>query len=114
MDEKDFSHEFDVIENDYSYIVMIDLPGMERENIKVTYKDNFLTISGEKFKDMQGLIISGRHVGKFSAQIEIKNMHNDNESMSALYRDDGVLVVTFMKFRSNSANLRVCENIYVL
>ena len=85
----------DVMENDSSFVVLVDLPGMEKENIKVTYKNNFLTISGER-KSAEVLISRERPEGSFERRLKMQNVRPGNDSISATYKD-GVLRIVLMK-----------------
>lgn len=38
----------DILENDKSYLLKLDLPGVEKDNVKISYKEGVLTISGER------------------------------------------------------------------
>lgn len=40
----------DMSETENEYVVMVDLPGMSKKDIKINYQDNRLTISGERKK----------------------------------------------------------------
>ena len=41
----------DVIQDEQGYRVSVELPGVERKNVKVTLEDGVLTVSGEKKED---------------------------------------------------------------
>jgi len=43
-----FEPDIDIREEEDNYIVKIDLPGMEKDNINIEIKDNILTVSGER------------------------------------------------------------------
>jgi HSP20 family protein len=48
----DFVPAVNTRENDKSYVVELDLPGVKKDDIEITVEDNILTISGErKFKN---------------------------------------------------------------
>jgi len=38
----------DIIENEKSYVLKLDLPGVVKENVKISYKEGVLTVSGER------------------------------------------------------------------
>lgn len=50
-DERSFSPSCEVSENDDSYLMSFDLPGMKKEDIKIELSKNLLTISGERKRD---------------------------------------------------------------
>lgn len=38
----------DILENEKSYLLKLDLPGVEKDNVKISFKDGTLTITGER------------------------------------------------------------------
>lgn len=42
----------DLAESDNAYHIHVDLPGMSRENLKINYQDNQLTISGQRREEI--------------------------------------------------------------
>ncbi len=48
VNETEWSPRADVRETDDAYQIMVDLPGLEKDDIKVKFEDNVLTISGER------------------------------------------------------------------
>ncbi|HQE94619.1 MAG TPA: Hsp20/alpha crystallin family protein [Candidatus Marinimicrobia bacterium] len=46
-----FSPAVDIIEEDKAYNIQVELPGMNKDDIKIAVKDNYLTISGEKKRE---------------------------------------------------------------
>jgi HSP20 family protein len=38
----------DVVENDNAYVVKVELPGLSKDDVKVTLQDSVLTVQGEK------------------------------------------------------------------
>lgn len=50
-DERSFSPSCEVSENDDSYLMSIDLPGMKKDDIKIELSRNLLTISGERKRE---------------------------------------------------------------
>ena len=38
----------DVVENDNEFVVNAELPGMKKDDIKITFENNYLNLSGEK------------------------------------------------------------------
>jgi HSP20 family protein len=44
----EWSPSADISETDKEYLVRVDLPGMKKEDVKVTYTDGLLTIQGER------------------------------------------------------------------
>jgi len=44
----------DVVENETGYAVKVELPGMKKEDVKITMQDGLLTIRGEKKQQKEG------------------------------------------------------------
>lgn len=90
----------DIKENDDSYQVIVDLPGVEKKNIALDFKDNVLTVSAKRDSfsdesDAEGnLITSERSYGSFSRQYTFANV--EESKVSASYQK-GVLTVTLPK-----------------
>ena len=78
--------------NDREYVIKADLPEMKREDIKLTFENNTLTLSGERtLEQTEGLHRSERFHGLFSRSFTLPNTVDGNR-ISAAYKD-GVLTV---------------------
>jgi len=89
----------DIVEDKDNYIVKAEIPGMKKEDIKVTVRDNILAISGERSsetgeKDKTYHRIE-RSYGKFSRTIALPSAV-DQSKIKAAYKD-GVLHITLPK-----------------
>ncbi|MBC8238741.1 MAG: Hsp20/alpha crystallin family protein [Helicobacteraceae bacterium] len=97
-----FSPVVNTREGEFAYHVEADLPGVEKEDIKVDVKDNVLTISGErkhkeevKREDYYKLESS---YGKFERSFTLpKGVDTENIQASS---DKGVLEVTIPKLKT--------------
>jgi len=90
----------DVKENEDGYVVSADVPGLSREDVKVTLKDGVLTIEGGKQHESDEKADNGahwteRHSGKFSRSFRVPD-DVDADKVSAACKD-GVLNVTLPK-----------------
>jgi len=47
-DQRSYPPAYDIIENDESYLLSVDLPGMKKEEISIEVNDNILAIQGER------------------------------------------------------------------
>lgn len=60
----------DMSETEDAYILTIDLPGLSKDDVDVSYQDNRLTISGERKKETEeegeDFLRRERYLGKFS------------------------------------------------
>lgn len=76
----------DIVETDYAYSVRVELPGLKKDDIKVNFNDDMLTISGEssssKEKEEEGKVIhqerhhrSYRRAMRVPRQVDVENIH---------------------------------------
>jgi HSP20 family protein len=90
----------DVTEQDNSFVVSAELPGVKAENINVKVENNVLFIEGEipeavaENKDARQ-IVKERRYGRFSRMLRLPE-HIDHENVEATY-GDGVLQLTLPK-----------------
>ena len=90
--------ETNIYENHDDYIVVSKLPGVEKGNINISFKDNALKISGEKTaseKDSKDLYINERFTGKFERNFLI-NEKVDADKISA-EMNNGLLIIKLPK-----------------
>ncbi|MCT6821484.1 MAG: Hsp20/alpha crystallin family protein [Lactobacillus apis] len=96
----------DVIENDKEYVIKIDMPGMDKSNINLSYNNGILSVSGSRksFKDMSkdnSLIHRERIDGHISRSFRLPNVVASE--ISAKY-DNGVLTITLPKQSSDQSD----------
>lgn len=89
----------DIEENEDSYILKVDLPGVKKEDISIKYNDKYLTISyKEKEKEEPNnnkkYVIRERFNGNYSRSYLFNDI--DPNSIDASYID-GVLIVSLSK-----------------
>ncbi|MEW5919441.1 MAG: Hsp20/alpha crystallin family protein [Bacillota bacterium] len=89
----------DMEENKESFIITAELPGLKKEDIKVTIVDNKVMISGEVFEEKdvheKNYFLKERVRGKFSRGFSLPAAVNPNK-VEATYKD-GILVLTLPK-----------------
>jgi HSP20 family protein len=89
----------DVAENNGNIEVHAELPGMKKEDIKVTLRNNVLSISGERTQENETKEKTyhriERFYGKFSRNIELP-VEVSADKVKASYKD-GVLSITMPK-----------------
>ncbi|SHE90079.1 heat shock protein Hsp20 [Fodinibius roseus] len=89
----------DVSETDEEYIVSVDLPGISKEDVEVSYKDNRLTISGERQheekEEKEDFLRKERYHGSFTRSFTLPSAGKDDK-IKARFKD-GVLKVTVPK-----------------
>lgn len=87
--------DIDVSETDDEIVVRMDIPGMDKEDIRVAMSGDFLTVSGErkeeKEKKQKHFFSMERRLGTFERTIPIPAAVNDKK-VNAEYKS-GVLVI---------------------
>ena len=87
----------DIVENEEGYVVKTDLPGIKKEDLNVTVKDNLLIIeagpsSEEVEKEGESVIKLERRSGKYQRSLRLGKSINES-AIKAQYVD-GVLTLT--------------------
>ncbi len=99
LDNATWTPKVDVVENEDSYVVNADIPGMNKEDIKIDIDDNTLTIKGEKKlenkEEKENYIRIERSYGSFFRTFALSE-NVDRENIKANYKD-GVLELTLPK-----------------
>ena len=89
----------DLIETDEAYRLHLDMPGMSRDELTISYQDNELVISGERTSaqtdEDEEFVRVERSFGQFRRAFTLPRTVNA-EDISATY-DNGVLTVTVPK-----------------
>jgi HSP20 family protein len=90
----------DITEEDDAYRIHADMPGIDKNEIKISVEDNKLTIAGEKKEEKRDakkdrFYHYERSYGAFSRSFNLPD-HVDHEHIEARYRN-GVLEVTLRK-----------------
>ncbi len=86
----------DIYENDNSYVISAELPGLDKDNISVDLKESVLTLRGERScKDEDKYYHKERGYGKFQRVFTLPH-GTDSEKVAAEYKD-GVLKVSIPK-----------------
>ncbi len=94
-----WSPRLDVIETKDHYVVKIDLPGMRKEDVKITLRENVLNIRGERIEEAkqesESFHVVERRFGKFSRVLTLPTNVEAHRIEAKL--TDGVLVVSLPK-----------------
>ncbi len=92
----------DIKENDSEYIVEAELPGVNKEEIVVEFKEDVLTITAQKQKDLEeekeNYVRRERKHGKVSRSFYVQNINV--EAINADYKD-GILKVILPKLQES-------------
>ena len=94
----------DILDNDESVTVMVDLPGIEREDIKVDITENFLEITAnytdEADDNGRTFLRKERYYGVLNRKISLPKELNINETSAKF--ENGVLIMTIPKIVDNN------------
>lgn len=89
----------DLIETDEAYRLHLDMPGMSKDDLTISYQDNELTVSGERTSDRreegEEYVRVERSFGHFRRSFTLPNSV-EADNIQAAY-DDGVLTLTVPK-----------------
>ena len=89
----------DVVEEDDKVIVTTDLPGVDRENIELSIRDNSLIFNAERGKEeeikKEGYIMKERGMMRYYREIPLMSDATENGASAQL--KNGVLTVTLPK-----------------
>ena len=105
-DGRDFSPACDIVESDKQFTIMADLPGIEKEQVKVTLKDRVLKIEGTRelyLENDEILKREERAQGSFIRSFSIPD-HADTSSVEASFKN-GVLTVRISKKGSGDSEV---------
>jgi HSP20 family protein len=93
----------DVVENEKSYQLAIELPGIPKDSIQVSVYENTVTITGEaaapQEQDGHNWLLRERSYGKLTRNIQLPEAVDDSASEAKYV--DGVLYLTLQKKRAS-------------
>ncbi len=91
--------QMDLLETDEDYRLHLDMPGMSKDDLKISYQDNELVVSGERKSthtdEDEEFVRVERSFGQFRRAFTLPRTV-DAENINATY-DNGVLTVTVPK-----------------
>lgn len=98
----------EMTETDKAFKITAELPGIEPENVEVTFDDGLLRISGEKKEEREenerGYRLSERSYGAFERVVSLPSAANP-EKIEAKFKN-GVLTINVAKDGDEKRNLR--------
>jgi len=97
--DRDFMPRVDIVEDKEKLNLLVELPGMEKDEIKVLVEDGILTISGERKMENEekdkNYIRTERFYGSFSRSFTLPD-NLDSEKISADYKN-GILNISLAR-----------------
>ena len=90
----------DIVEDEKNYRVVMDLPGVKKEDVNLSLENNVLTISGERKMEREEkkgdhYHLTERAYGRFSRSFTLRNTI-DQEKIEAKF-EDGELIIELPK-----------------
>ena len=89
----------DIMDNDDSYEIHAELPGVKQEDVKLTLNNNVLTVSGEKKQevkeDRDNVVRVERSYGRFERSFSLPTTVQSDKVRASF--SDGVLHITLPK-----------------
>lgn len=80
---------------DHEYVISLDLPGMKKEDIKVTLDADVLTVSAKRSKEEKEYYLNERYYGEMMRSFRLEDIRESDE-IKATYVD-GVLTIKVPK-----------------
>ena len=98
----------DIYEKDYNYFIEVDLPGVKKENINISYSKGYLNIKTTQKDEVQEenktYIRRERNYKKLERSFYVGDV--EETKIKATYKD-GILNVTIPKQKDNNTNKRI-------
>ncbi|MEG8947084.1 Hsp20/alpha crystallin family protein [Rosettibacter firmus] len=106
-----FNPRIDISEDDNNINVVAEIPGVKKEDLKITLQDNILTIEGEKKKEEEkkgrNYYRSERVFGSFKRSFTLPT-EVDADNIEAKF-EDGTLRINMKKLNPKPKNEKVIE-----
>lgn len=106
-----FSPRIDISETNDKLLVTAEIPGVKKNDLKITLQDNILTIQGEKKKETENsdtnYYRAERIYGKFGRSFTLP-VEVDSENVSAKF-EDGTLLVELNKIQPKAKTEKTIE-----
>lgn len=95
-----FSPNLDIKENEKQVEVKVELPGLEKENVSITYDKGYLNIEGERKSEVENkddtFYSKEIRYGSFKRSIPINQNYIETDSINAKF-ENGILKITIEK-----------------
>jgi HSP20 family protein len=103
----DWSPSVDVSETDQEYLIRAALPAVKKEDVKVTYEDGVLTLSGERRQEQEQKDVKYHRVESYYGNFSRSFMLPDAIDADAIKAEskDGILTIHLPKSKSEAKKL---------
>jgi HSP20 family protein len=109
--ENSFSPRIDISEKDDKILVEAEIPGVKKDDLKITLQDNILTIKGEKKKEEESkdnnFYRSERSYGSFSRSFTLP-VEVNTDKVDAKF-NDGMLMIELKKVEQKKVKEKLIE-----
>jgi HSP20 family protein len=106
-----FAPKIDISDSEKSILIDAEIPGVPKENLKITLQDNILTIEGEKKKETEekekNYYRTERSFGKFKRSFTLP-VEVDSENVDANFKN-GILEIKLNKVEPKEQKEKVIE-----
>jgi len=106
-----FNPRIDISEDKENINITAEIPGVKKENIKITLQDNILTVEGEKKKEEEkkenNLFRSERMYGSFKRCFTLP-VDVDSDKVDAKF-EDGTLHIQLKKLKAKNISEKIIE-----
>lgn len=92
----DFSPSVDIHESDNKLDIIVEVPGVERDDLNVNVKDKVLTISGTKKSVIEEANYKETHAGTFERSLRLSDEY-DVEAIDVKLNKGGILKIAIPK-----------------
>lgn len=111
LNDNVFSPKINISEKENQLIINAEIPGVKKENLKITLQDNILTIEGEKKNELEDseikYFLSERSYGSFKRSFTLQE-NIDSDKVEAKFID-GVLSITLSKIEEKAPVEKIIE-----
>ena len=94
----------DVIERSDSYLLKVNIPGVKKEDVKISLEDGYLTINAKYRKETEEhdkYIYQERRIGEYTRSYYVDKYVTSNDVTASI--EDGVLSLTIKKVTPSKA-----------
>lgn len=104
-----FSPRIDLKDAGKNYIVKMDVPGVQKDDIKITLRNRLLTISGKRKEEVKEktdkMVTMERRLGEFARTFSLPGPIDENKLKAVC--QDGVLTVTLPKTNKEKEEIEI-------
>lgn len=88
----------DIIEKEDSYLLKVNIPGVKKEDVKISLNDEYLTVNvsyKEEKEEKEKYLYQERRVGEYSRSYNVGKYVKEEDISASI--NDGVLTITIKK-----------------